>query len=55
MKHDDKRIYNEHYIRGVANNYEQILEEYNLAEINSFCENSLKEEMLNNIKEGYYE
>ena len=55
MKHDDKRISDEHYIRGAANNYEQILEEYNLAEINSFCENSLKEEMLNNIKEGYYE
>ena len=34
---------------------EQILEECNLAEINSFCENSLKEEMLNDIKEGYYE
>lgn len=55
MKHDDKRISDEQYIRGAANTYEQILEEYNLAEINSFCENSLKEEMLDNIKEGYYE
>lgn len=55
MKHDDKRIFDKSYIRGAANNYEQILEECNLTEINSFCEKSLKEEMLNDIKEGYYE
>lgn len=55
MKHDDKRIFDKSYIRGAANNYEQILEVSSLTEINNLCEKSLEEEILNDIKEGYYE
>ena len=55
MKHDDKRIFDKSYISGAANNYEQILEVCSLKELNDYCSKSMKEEMLNDIKEDYIE
>lgn len=54
MKHDDKKIFDKSYIRGAADNYEQILEESSLNELNDYCSKSLKEEMLNDIEEDYF-
>lgn len=54
-KHNDPKMYDKQYIKKAANNYEQLLETYTLTEINNLCEKSLKDEILKDIEDSYYE
>ena len=54
MKRNDERIFDESYIDGASNNYEQILEELTLEKLDAICTKNMKEEMLIDIREDYY-